>query len=91
MAAGLILLVFSLVNQLALGQTSVTRTDTASSFRPAEIFAPVFYTSSGNAQHAANGEPGPAYWQNRSDYQINAVARHGSGYADSVRTYNLYQ
>ena len=71
-AAGLILLVFSPVNLLAQGQTPVTPADTASSFRPAEIFAPVFYTSSGNAQHAANGEPGPAYWQNRSDYQINA-------------------
>ena len=37
-----------------------------------DAFAPFFYTKNGNDQRAATGEPGPKYWQNRADYQLNA-------------------
>ena len=35
------------------------------------LFSPLFYTYNGNEYRAANGEPGPAYWQNKADYDIN--------------------
>jgi hypothetical protein len=37
-----------------------------------EAFAPFFFTKNGNEYRAATGEPGPKYWQNRADYQLNA-------------------
>lgn len=37
------------------------------------LFSPLFYTYNGNEYRSANGEPGPAYWQNKADYRINAV------------------
>src|SRR6185436_4790867 len=36
------------------------------------LFSPLFYTYNGNEYRAASGEPGPSYWQNKADYQINA-------------------
>lgn len=36
------------------------------------LFSPMFYTNNGTEYRAANGEPGPAYWQNKADYQIDA-------------------
>ena len=36
-----------------------------------DLFAPFFYSKNGNDQRAATGEPGPAYWQNRADYQLD--------------------
>lgn len=36
------------------------------------LFNPLFYTQYGNEYRAGNGEPGPAYWQNRADYKIEA-------------------
>ncbi|BAU52830.1 M1 family metallopeptidase [Mucilaginibacter gotjawali] len=38
-----------------------------------ETFGPPFYTKNGTEYRAANGEPGPKYWQNRADYQIAAT------------------
>ncbi len=36
-----------------------------------ETFGPNFYTKNGNEYRAATGEPGPKYWQNRADYQLD--------------------
>ncbi len=36
------------------------------------LFSPLFYTTNGNEYRAATGEPGPMYWQNKADYEINA-------------------
>lgn len=36
------------------------------------LFSPLFYTTNGNEYRAATGEPGPAYWQNKADYHIDA-------------------
>ncbi|WP_202405911.1 M1 family metallopeptidase [Hufsiella ginkgonis] len=35
-----------------------------------DAFAPFFYTKNGTEYRAADGQPGPKYWQNRADYQI---------------------
>jgi len=35
------------------------------------LFSPLFYTTNGNEYRAATGEPGPLYWQNKADYEIN--------------------
>ncbi len=43
-----------------------------SRYQPSEVFSPVFYTQHGDATRSANGAPGPAYWQNRADYQLEA-------------------
>jgi hypothetical protein len=37
-----------------------------------DLFAPFFYSKNGNDQRAATGEPGPGYWQNRADYNLDA-------------------
>src|SRR3982751_3973334 len=37
-----------------------------------EAFAPLFYPAYGDEIRAADGTPGPAYWQNRADYRIDA-------------------
>lgn len=37
-----------------------------------ELWKPFFYTKNGNEFRAADGQPGPKYWQNRADYNINA-------------------
>lgn len=43
-----------------------------SNYNPAELFTPQFYNQRGNEFHSANGAPGPKYWQNKVDYQLNA-------------------
>lgn len=44
-----------------------------SKFDSKEAFYPQFYPYPGNEIRSASGEPGPKYWQNRSDYKINAT------------------
>jgi len=44
----------------------------ASAYDPNALFQPLFYTQYGNEYRSGSGEPGPAYWQNRADYQITA-------------------
>jgi hypothetical protein len=36
-------------------------------------FGPPFYSKNGNEYRAADGQPGPKYWQNRADYQLAAT------------------
>jgi Peptidase family M1 domain len=38
-----------------------------------ETFGPLFYNKNGTEYRAADGEPGPKYWQNRADYQLAAT------------------
>jgi hypothetical protein len=45
----------------------------SSNYKPSELFSPFFYSEKGNEFHSANGDPGPKYWQNRVDYNINAT------------------
>jgi len=37
-----------------------------------ETFGPPFFTKNGSEFRAADGAPGPRYWQNRADYQLAA-------------------
>ena len=37
-----------------------------------EVFSQDFFTKNGNEFRSANGAPGPAYWQNRADYNLKA-------------------
>src|SRR5699024_3118609 len=43
-----------------------------STFDKHEAFSPLFLTGQVNSYHSATGKPGPAYWQNRVDYKIDA-------------------
>ncbi len=38
-----------------------------------EAFTPLFYPMYGDEVRAADGTPGPKYWQNRADYNISAT------------------
>lgn len=44
-----------------------------SAYNARDIFPALPVLPAGNIYRAANGEPGPAYWQNRSDYTIDAT------------------
>jgi len=37
-----------------------------------ELWKPFFYTKNGSEYRAADGQPGPKYWQNHVDYKLNA-------------------
>ncbi len=37
-----------------------------------DAFAPGFYTKNASETRSAGGQPGPKYWQNRTDYQLTA-------------------
>ncbi|MFI5139634.1 MAG: M1 family metallopeptidase [Sphingobacteriales bacterium] len=52
--------------------TNTTATQPATNYDYHETFGPLFYTKNGTEYRAANGEPGPKYWQNRADYQLAA-------------------
>jgi hypothetical protein len=43
-----------------------------SSYNAHELFAQDFFTKNGNEYRSSNGAPGPAYWQNRADYNLSA-------------------
>lgn len=59
----------------ATGVTSAQQSTTVpppSNYDYHETFGPLFYHKNGNEYRAADGEPGPKYWQNRADYQLAA-------------------
>jgi hypothetical protein len=45
----------------------------ASKYDPLALFAPFDYRNPVNRYRAADGQPGPDYWQNRADYEIHAT------------------
>ncbi|WP_046367790.1 M1 family metallopeptidase [Flavihumibacter petaseus] len=57
---------------VVMASVGVTRAQTKDSvnFDPHEAFAPIFYPQLGDNVRAADGTPGPDYWQNRADYKI---------------------
>jgi len=77
--AGLILTFTTAASVSQAQQTPATTTASAASTTPAtnydyhETFGPLFYTKNGTEYRAADGEPGPKYWQNRADYQLAAT------------------
>ncbi|MFZ0489327.1 MAG: M1 family aminopeptidase [Salegentibacter sp.] len=46
---------------------------TNSNFDKYEAFSPLFMTGQVTAYHSATGNPGPEYWQNRANYDIDAT------------------
>lgn len=56
-----------------LAAASHVTAQTESKFDQHEAFAPMFYPSYGDEVRAADGTPGPKYWQNRADYKIDAT------------------
>ena len=52
---------------------SFTMAQEVSSYDHHEAFSPMFYPSYGDEVRAADGTPGPLYWQNSADYKIDAV------------------
>lgn len=57
---------------LSLGGYAQNKSATGN-YKPSEAFSPVFYTTGGDEYRTAEGKPGPKYWQNHADYQINAA------------------
>ena len=55
---------------LAAGGASA---QTASTYNPQETFAPLTLPGPVNSYRSGDGAPGPAYWQNRADYEIHAT------------------
>ncbi|HET7930696.1 MAG TPA: M1 family metallopeptidase, partial [Rhodanobacteraceae bacterium] len=44
-----------------------------SQYNPQALFAPFHYQYPANRYRAADGQPGPDFWQNRADYEIHAT------------------
>ncbi len=53
--------------------TPATTTPVASKFQPRTLFMPFRYQYPATRYRAADGRPGPDYWQNRADYEIHAT------------------
>jgi hypothetical protein len=63
---------FSLAIMAVGSAAQAQQTPPVSKFDYHDAFAPFFYTKNGSEVRAADGQPGPKYWQNRADYQIAA-------------------
>ena len=61
-------LAFMAVNSISHAQQAPV-----SNYNYHDAFAPFFYSKNGNEFRAADGQPGPKYWQNRADYQLSAT------------------
>ncbi len=57
---------------IALLSIAASLPQKASSYDPRETFAPLDLAQAVNRYRSGNGMPGPAYWQNRADYTIDA-------------------
>lgn len=67
---------FSLAIMAVSGVSQAQQTPQAppvSNYNYHDAFAPLFYTKNGSEYRAADGQPGPKYWQNRADYQLAAT------------------
>lgn len=64
------------LNAFAQSAPSATGPNSASAgskYDPLALFHPLFNMQPGNDYRTGSGAPGPRYWQNRSDYQINVT------------------
>ncbi|AMR32146.1 peptidase M1 [Mucilaginibacter sp. PAMC 26640] len=55
---------------IAQAQKKNSNDTISTNYQPPAIFSTTPFTEKGNESHSANGEPGPKYWQNRADYQL---------------------
>jgi hypothetical protein len=65
--AGSCHLVFS--QQIAAQNSSLE----VSHFNQLKVFSPLFYPDKGNEYRSASGMPGPKYWQNKADYNLDVT------------------
>jgi hypothetical protein len=56
----------------SLAASVAAQTTAAPTYDPLKTFAPLALPDPVNAYRAANGAPGPMYWQNRADYELHA-------------------
>jgi len=70
--AGMIPAFFTLVGAVQAQQTPDTAAKPVSTYDYRAAFGPYFYMKNGSEYRAADGQPGPKYWQNRADYQLAA-------------------
>jgi hypothetical protein len=54
------------------GKFVYSQADSGSHYDQHVAFDPLFYPTNGNEYRSASGQPGPAYWQNKVDYNILA-------------------
>lgn len=59
-----------LVSILCISNSVLAQQSFPGNYHHTEAFSPDFYTSYGNEYRSASGKPGPKYWQNRVDYDI---------------------
>lgn len=57
----------------SFAQTVPNSATSASKYDPLALFHPLFNMQPGNDYRTGSGAPGPRYWQNRADYQINVA------------------
>ncbi|MHC1479549.1 M1 family metallopeptidase [Frateuria aurantia] len=71
------------------GAADAAAQTTSQGFDPRETFAPYAMPQPVNSYRSGSGLPGPAYWQNRADYQLHAWLdpAHNSLRGDEVITY----
>lgn len=69
----LLIAIIALVIPLGLFAQNDKESDSDSSFNKYEAFSPLFMTEMSNSFNSATGQPGPNYWQNSADYDIQAT------------------
>ena len=52
---------------------AVSSSQTNSKYDKHDVFDPMFLSAPGSEFRSASGKPGPAYWQNNTDYLIKAT------------------
>ena len=60
----------AITGALVLSHSAIAQTPPV--YNPLATFAPLTLPDAVNAYRSSNGAPGPAYWQNKADYAINA-------------------
>ena len=70
MKAGAGMFFLLVIHAVAYSQSTAPQ---ISRYHPRDLFPALSLLPAGNPYRAATGEPGPAYWQNRADYTIDAV------------------
>src|SRR5687768_17914145 len=58
---------------ILLAQSFFVPAFSQSKYNHREAFDPNFYPQTGTQYRSASGAPGPLYWQNRADYNINCT------------------
>lgn len=58
---------------ISISTNLISQNQAESKYKPADLFPAIPITPPGNPYRSASGEPGEDYWQNRTDYVIDAA------------------